>query len=146
MISQGRALRTAILALLVLGGVVNFLDRSALSVANTVIREELHLSGTQMGALLSAFSLAYGLAQLPAGWLLDRFGPRSVLSLGMLLWSVAQMTTGIVSGFASLVATRTGLGIGEAPFLPGGVKVIRDWYEEPERGLPMGVLNASTTL
>src|SRR5579885_2044208 len=102
MISQGRALRTAILALLVLGGVVNFLDRSALSVANTVIREELHLSGTQMGALLSAFSLAYGLAQLPAGWLLDRFGARAVMSAGMLLWSEAQMATRDVSRFRML--------------------------------------------
>jgi sugar phosphate permease len=141
-----RALRSIILALLVLGGTVNFLDRSALSVANTTMRGELHLSGTQIGALLSVFSLAYGLAQLPAGWLLDRIGPRSILSAGMLLWSLAQMATGMVSGFASLIATRIGLGVGEAPFLPGGVKVIRDWYAEAERGLPMGILNASTTL
>jgi sugar phosphate permease len=141
-----RVLRIIILTLLVLGGIVNFLDRSALSVANTTMRGELHLSGTQIGALLSVFSLAYGLAQLPAGWLLDRVGPGPILSAGMLLWSLAQMATGMVSGFASLIATRLGLGIGEAPFLPGGVKVIRDWYMEPERGLPMGVLNASTTL
>ncbi len=98
-------------------------------------------SATQIGALLSAFSLAYGFAQIPAGWLLDRVGPRSVLSAGMLLWSVAQTATGMVSSFAALVATRIGLGIGEAPFLPGGVKVIRDWYDAPERGLPMGILN-----
>src|SRR5579884_59597 len=96
---QRRALRYSILALLVLGGVVNFLDRSALSVANTTMRGELHLSATQLGALLSAFSLADGLAQLPAGWLLDSFGARSVLSLGMLLCSVAQMTTEMVFGF-----------------------------------------------
>ncbi len=141
-----RALRVTVLSLLVLGGIVNFLDRSALSIANTTIRAELHFSGTQIGALLSAFSLAYGLAQIPAGWLLDRYGPRLVLSAGMMLWSVAQMATGLVSGFASLVLTRIGLGAGEAPFLPGGVKVIHDWYEVRERGLPMGILNASTTL
>jgi MFS family permease len=143
---RSHPLRAAILALLVLGGIVNFLDRSALSVANTTLRGELHLSATQIGALFSAFSVAYGLAQLPAGWLLDRFGPRPVLGLSMLLWSAAQMATGAVSGFATLAGTRIGLGAGEAPFLPGGVKVIRDWYAEPERGLPMGVLNASTTL
>jgi MFS family permease len=143
---RSHPLRAAILALLVLGGIVNFLDRSALSVANTTLRGELHLSATQIGALFSAFSIAYGLAQLPAGWLLDRFGPRPVLGLSMLLWSAAQMATGAVSGFATLAGTRIGLGTGEAPFLPGGVKVIRDWYAEPERGLPMGILNASTTL
>jgi len=139
-------LRTAILSLLVLGGIVNFLDRSALSIANTTMRSELGFSATQIGLLLSAFSLAYGLAQIPAGWLLDRFGARVILSAGMMLWSLAQMATGAVSGMASLLGTRVGLGVGEAPFFPGGVKVIRDWYEGRERGMPMGVLNASTTL
>ncbi len=62
---QSRALRAAILTLLVLGGIVNFLDRSALSIANTTMRGDLHLSATQIGVLLSAFSLAYGLAQIP---------------------------------------------------------------------------------
>ena len=141
-----RALRVSVLSLLVLGGIVNFLDRSALSIANTTIRADLHFSATQIGALLSAFSLAYGLAQIPAGWLLDRYGARFILSAGMMLWSMAQMATGLVSSFASLVLTRIGLGAGEAPFLPGGVKVIHDWYEVRERGLPMGILNASTTL
>lgn len=144
--SKLRVLRVTILSLLVLGGIVNFLDRSALSIANTTIRSELGFSATQIGFLLSAFSLAYGFAQIPAGWLLDRIGARVVLSAGMLLWSLAQMATGAVSGFASLILTRIGLGAGEAPFLPGGVKVIHDWYEVRERGLPMGVLNASTTL
>lgn len=141
-----RILRAAILVLLVLGGIVNFLDRSALSVANTTMRADLHLSATQIGALLSAFSLAYGLAQVPVGWLLDRAGPKLILSVGMFFWSLAQMATGLVSGFAALVATRIGLGIGEAPFLPGGFKVIHDWYDTRERGVPTGILNASTTL
>src|SRR5277367_4486289 len=143
---QARALRAGILALLVAGGIVNFLDRSALSIANTTMRVDLHLSATQIGALLSAFSLAYGFAQIPSGWLLDRAGPRMILSAGMLLWSIAQVATGMVSGFAALVATRIGLGAGEAPFLPGGFKVIHDWYETHERGVPTGILNASTTL
>jgi sugar phosphate permease len=136
----------AILSLLVAGGIVNFLDRSALSIANTTIRGELHFSGTQIGTLLSAFSLTYGLAQIPSGWLLDRWGARLILSAGMMVWSLAQVATGAVSGFASLILTRVGLGVGEAPFLPGGVKVIHDWYAVRERGVPMGVLNASTTL
>jgi MFS transporter, ACS family, L-galactonate transporter len=56
------------------------------------------------------------------------------------------MATGMVSGFTALIATRIGLGAGEAPFLPGGFKVIHDWYETRERGMPTGILNASTTL
>jgi MFS transporter, ACS family, L-galactonate transporter len=143
---RNHALRTVILTLLVLGGIVNFLDRSALSIANTTMRSQLGFSATEIGLLLSAFSLAYGFAQIPAGWLLDRYGARIVLSAGMMLWSVAQMATGAVSGMTALLWTRIGLGVGESPFFPGGVKVIRDWYAMRERGLPMGILNASTTL
>jgi MFS transporter, ACS family, L-galactonate transporter len=82
------------LSLLFIAGLVNFLDRSSLSIANTTVREEMHLNGTEMGWLLSAFSLAYGFAQLPLIGLLDRAGTRSVLGGGLILWSVAQMLTG----------------------------------------------------
>src|ERR1700743_1911886 len=106
-------LRAAILTMLVLGGLVNFLDRSALSIANTTMRSELGFSATQIGVLLSAFSLAYGLAQIPAGWLLDRYGARMILSAGMMLWSLAQIATGAVSGMAALLGTRSGPRNGE---------------------------------
>lgn len=74
------------LAFLLLAGLVNYLDRSSLSIANNSIRSELHLSGTEIGLLLSAFSLAYGFAQLPIGPLLDRFGARRVLGAGLGFW------------------------------------------------------------
>lgn len=68
------------LLLLFLAGIINFLDRGSLSVANEAIRADLGLSATQFGVLLSAFSLSYGISQLPSGLLLDRFGPRIVRS------------------------------------------------------------------
>ena len=71
--------QTITLSLLFLAGIVNFLDRSSLSIANTTVRAEMHLNATQMGWLLSAFSFAYGLAQLPLIGLLDRVGTRLVL-------------------------------------------------------------------
>lgn len=74
--------------LLFFAAVINYLDRSSLSVANLTIREELGLSATEIGALLSVFSLAYGIAQLPCGPLLDRKGPRLMLGLGMFFWSL----------------------------------------------------------
>jgi MFS transporter, ACS family, L-galactonate transporter len=87
-IPGSRSLRrhqTITLSLLFLAGMVNFLDRSSLSIANTTVRAEMHLSATQMGWLLSAFSLAYGIAQLPLIGLLDRAGTRSVLGGGLIL-------------------------------------------------------------
>lgn len=75
-----RRVQKITLTLLFIAGIVNFLDRSSLSVAGEAIRADLGLSATEFGVLLSAFSLSYGFAQLPSGILLDRVGPRIVLS------------------------------------------------------------------
>ena len=137
--------RTA-LALLFCAGVVNFLDRGSLSIANVPIRAEMHLSGTQMGALLSLFSLAYGLAQLPVGALLDRFRARVLLGVGLLVWSAAQGATAFVGSYRQFVPLRLLLGVGEAPFFAAGVQSIEGWFAPRERGWPTGLLNASTML
>jgi len=141
-----RKTRWVTLTLLLLAGVINFLDRSSLSIANRSIRSELHLSGTQIGALLSAFSLAYGLSQLPIGPLLDRFGARRVLGTGLGVWSLAQMLTGTVTGLRSFVPLRVLLGMGEAPFFPASVKLVRERFMLAERGRAMAAVNVSTTL
>src|SRR5580658_9778163 len=125
--------QTVTLSLLFLAGVVNFLDRSSLSIANSTVRAEMHLSATQMGWLLSAFSLAYGVAQLPLIGLLDRAGTRKVLGGGLVLWSAAQMLTGLVRGFPMFIALRVLLGAGEAPFYPAGVRSVREWFSEKTR-------------
>lgn len=78
-----KRIQATAMLLLFFAAVINYLDRSSLSVANLTIREELGLSATEIGALLSVFSLAYGIAQLPCGPLLDRKGPRLMLGLGM---------------------------------------------------------------
>lgn len=89
--------------LLFLAAVINYLDRSSLSVANLTIRRELGLNATEIGALLSVFSLAYGIAQLPCGPLLDRKGPRIMLGLGMFFWSLFQALSGMVHSFTQFV-------------------------------------------
>ncbi len=129
-----------------LAGMVNFLDRSSLAIANTTIRAELGLSGTQIGALLSVFSLVYAFSQLPAGILLDRFGTRVVLTAAMFVWSLAQTVTGLASSFSEFVATRVVLAGGEAPFIPSSVKAIQDWFHARDRGAPMGILVSSNNL
>lgn len=141
-----RRMRSFAVSFLFLAGIVNYLDRSSFSIANTSIRTDLGLSGTQIGALLSAFSLAYGVAQLPIGLMLDRLGSRVILAAGMFVWSLAQMSTGLVSSFAGFMTTRIGLGAGEAPMMPCGVKVMSDWFGVRDRGLPTGLLTASNTL
>ena len=73
-------IRWFLVGFLVLGGVVNYLDRSTLSVANLTIAEEFNLNAFQMGLLLSAFSWPYAIANLPAGYLVDKFGPKKMFA------------------------------------------------------------------
>lgn len=141
-----RRIQTVTLVLLFMAGIVNFLDRSSLSVAGEAIRSELGLSATEFGFLLSAFSLSYGFSQLPSGILLDRFGPRIVLGAGLIFWSLMQALTGMVNSFSHFILMRIGLGIGEAPFMPAGVKSITDWYAQKERGTALGIFNSSTVI
>ncbi|EEY8280769.1 MFS transporter [Escherichia coli] len=141
-----KRIQTTAMLLLFFAAVINYLDRSSLSVANLTIREELGLSATEIGALLSVFSLAYGIAQLPCGPLLDRKGPRLMLGLGMFFWSLFQAMSGMVHSFTQFVLVRIGMGIGEAPMNPCGVKVINDWFNIKERGRPIGFFNAASTI
>src|ERR1700722_18403719 len=141
-----RRMRFLSVCFLFLAGIINYLDRTSFSIANTSIRADLGLSATKIGALLSAFSLAYGIAQLPIGLMLDRIGPRVILAVGMFVWSLAQMATGLVSSFGGFMTTRISLGAGEAPLMPCGVKVMNDWFSARDRGLPTGLMTASNTL
>ncbi|MDB5439036.1 MAG: D-galactonate transporter [Caulobacteraceae bacterium] len=134
------------LTLLVISGLVNYLDRSTLSIANASIRSEMHLTATQMGLLLSAFSLAYAFSQLPIGAMLDRFGARLVLGLGMFFWSLAQIAAGFVGSLQQFVMARVVLGIGEAPQFPAGAKVFSEWFPVKARGKPIGLFAASSTI
>jgi MFS family permease len=138
--------QTITLSLLFLAGIVNFLDRSSLSIANTTVRAEMHLNATQMGWLLSSFSFAYGIAQLPLIGLLDRAGTRAVLGGGLILWSAAQMLTGLVRSLPMFLLLRVFLGIGEAPFYPSGIRSTREWFSSATRGRATALMSSSQTI
>ncbi|MGF6572784.1 Sugar phosphate permease [Paraburkholderia fungorum] len=131
---------------LTIAGVVNYLDRSTLSIANHLVSQELHLSASQMGLLLSAFSLSYAFAQLPVGALLDRFGSRVMLGLGMLVWSIAQVAGGFIQTLNHFLIARVVLGVAEAPLFPAGAKVVNEWFAVRERGGPTGTFISSSTI
>ena len=143
-----RLRRTQIIAiaLLTIAGIVNYLDRSTLSIANHSVSAELGLSASQMGLLLSAFSFAYAFAQLPVGVLLDRFGARLMLGLGMFVWSTAQLCGGLVTSLSQFLFARVALGVGESPNFPAGAKVVSEWFGIRERGRPTGIFITSSTI
>jgi MFS family permease len=143
-LSQRRQLLT--LSFLMLAGVINYLDRASLSIANPVIRRELSLSGTQMGGLLAMFSLAYGLGQIPAGTLVKRFGFRRVLGGSMLAWSAAQLMTSLVRTNPVFQLLRAILGLGESPFFPATLDAVQSSFAPERRGRAMSLVNTSTIL
>lgn len=141
-----RRRQTLALALLVITGVINYLDRATLAVANEFIRADLDLSLGQMGLLLSAFSWSYALCQLPVGALVDKIGPRWLLGAGLVLWSLAQAAGGLVSTFGWFVLARVVLGIGEAPQFPAAARVVSNWFPIKARGTPTGIYNSASPL
>ena len=139
-------MQTTALVLLVTSGALNYVDRATLSVANPLVRHDLGLSVQGMGLLLSAFLWSYAFSQLPVGALIDRFGPRRMLSAGLALWSVAQAIGGLVGGFGQFFAARMLLGIGESPQSPASARIVRDWFAVGSRGTATGIWNCSSTL
>ncbi len=143
---RARRMRVVALVLLMVAGTVNYLDRSALSIGNSSIRASLHLSDAEMGLLLSAFAVAYGVAQLPVGVLIDRYGPRRVMTVGLMLWSAAQVAAGFVGSLPQFLGARGALGVGESPMYLAGTKVCSNWFPAPARAFPIGLFNASSAL
>lgn len=139
-------IRWVLVALLVIGGVVNYLDRATLSVANTTIAGEFGLNATEMGVLLAAFSWPYAIANLPAGYLVDRFGPKRMYAWAAGLWSLMTMVTAAAHSFGLLYAARVALGVAESPFFTASLKVNERWFNKDERALPISIVNTGSQI
>jgi MFS family permease len=138
--------KNMILAMLVILGMVTFLDRINISVAGSSIMADLNLSPAEWGWVQSAFILSYGLMQIPMGALGDRFGHRSILALIVLWWSLFTAFTGLAGGLMSLLAIRFMFGIGEAGSSPCSTGVISRWFEKTEVGKAQGYVWAASRM
>src|SRR6202046_1489315 len=118
---------------------LNYMDRSTLAIGNLKIRQEFGLNATAIGALGSAWALTYGIAQLPSGYLLDRVGPKALVGLSMIVWSVFQGLGGIAGSYLQLMLARIGLGASEAPCFPSATRSTSDWFDVKDRGRPSGL-------
>jgi ACS family D-galactonate transporter-like MFS transporter len=122
-----------ILALVAIATMINYLDRTILGIAAPYLTKDLGLTATAMGVVFSAFSWSYALLQIPGGVFLDRFGTRVTYSLALTLWSVCTAIMGLVNNLTTLVATRIGVGIFEAPCFPANSRVLATWFPQTER-------------
>jgi ACS family glucarate transporter-like MFS transporter len=141
--------RWMILAMLFVITTINYADRATISIAAPGIKKELGLDAVQMGFVFSAFAWSYVIAQLPGGWLLDRFGSKITYFFSIFLWSVFTMLTGaagFVAGGAAvtlLFALRLLVGAAEAPSFPGNSRIASAWFPTNERGLAAAIFNSA---
>lgn len=129
------SLVTAIAALL-------YLDRFCISFAQIYIQQDLSLSHEQMGYMFGAFFATYALAQVPAGWLTDRYGARRMFGVYVLAWSLFTALTGAASGFAALLALRLGLGVAQAGAFPTSAAILSRWVPLASRGMVSSLVAA----
>lgn len=131
-----------IYVLMFLLAAINYIDRSALSVAATPLAKEFQLNPVQMGYLFSSFLWLYILCLVPMGFIVDKFGARAVNAVGITVWSIATVFTGLVGSFGALIASRLVMGAGEATTYPAAGRVVRDWVPLKERALFTTIFNS----
>ena len=142
--SEGR--RWTILTLLCIGFMVAYFDRVNLSVAladKEGFLSFFKLTNTDRGLLNSAFFWSYALLQIPAGWIVDRFGVKWTYAAGFLLWSLTSAATAWVGTFQTLFLLRILLGVGESVVTPAAMRWIRFNFDERRRGTAIGILMAA---
>ncbi len=133
---------STVLGIICLMYFITYIDRVNISTAAPVMAKELGLTNTQLGWAFSAFAYPYALFQIFGGWLGDRFGARRTLGICGLIWSVATMLTGLVSGLASLFAARLMLGFGEGAAFPTATRAMANWLPPERRGFAQGITHS----
>jgi len=124
-----------VLGLLAFSVFINYIDRGNLSTAAPMVKDELKLSASQLGFLLSAFFWTYPIFQIFSGWLVDRFNVCWVMAIGFFVWSAATGVTGLLHSFTALLIVRFVLGVGESVAYPAYSRIMAQYIPESHRGL-----------
>lgn len=132
--------RNLILLLLFIGWAIGNFDRYFINYAILSITEDLQLSPTSTGLILSSFFAGYALMQIPGGWLADKFGSRRVLIVSVLMWSIFTAATGAVWSLTSMIIIRFLFGIGEGGFQPSSSKLISQTFPSSKRAWAMSIM------
>jgi ACS family glucarate transporter-like MFS transporter len=143
--------RWTIVTVLFLVTTINYADRATLSITASAISKQYGIGTVTMGYLFSAFGWSYVLAQLPGGWILNRFGARQTYLWSLVLWSLFTLAQGVL-GFVSITAAamvsalfvaRLLVGVAEAPSMPANSRIVATWFPAAERGISVGLFNSA---
>ncbi|CAB3729758.1 MFS transporter [Trinickia soli] len=141
--------RYLVLAMLFIATTINYADRASISIAGSAMQKDFGIDAVSLGFIFSAFGWSYVIAQLPGGWLLDRFGSRRVYGASIFLWSVftlLQGTIGFLAGaaaIAAMFALRFLVGFAEAPSFPANSRIVAAWFPANERGTASAIFNSA---
>jgi ACS family hexuronate transporter-like MFS transporter len=125
---------------------INYMDRQVLGILAPTLQRELQWSERDYGAIVSWFSLSYGVGLLLMGRFLDRIGVRAGFSFAIVFWSLAAMGHALARTAAGFSLARAALGLGEAGNFPGAVKSVAEWFPKRERALATGIFNAGSNV
>lgn len=131
--------RWFIVVLIFITTVINYVDRSSISIAGPLIRSDLHLTPVELGFIFSAFAWAYSPLQIPGSFLVDRIAPRFLYTGVIFFWSLCSMLIGFASSFAAIFGLRLALGACEAPSFPMNNRIVTNWLPERERARGVAV-------
>jgi MFS family permease len=135
-----------VLGLLCLMYFITYLDRVNLATAGTVMMQDLGMSKTEFGLMLSAFAYPYAIFQVIGGSVGDRFGARRTLMICGIIWALATVLTGLVGGLVSLFLARVLLGFGEGATFPTATRAMQNWTAPGKRGFAQGITHAFARL
>src|SRR5947207_11663462 len=135
-----------IVAMVIRDSLDNYIGRLTISVLAPVINNDLRLTNTEIGSILTWFLLAYTISQSLSGKLYDRVGTKRGFVCSILLWSIAAMAHAFARGLASLSVFRFILGLGEAGNWPGAAKTVAEWFPIRERAFGMAIFNSGAAI
>jgi sugar phosphate permease len=114
--------------------IINYFDRISVLTFLPLIRQDLNLTHQEIGLAASIFFFAYALAQVSAGYLADKFGPKKVMAIAIVVFTVVTFLTGLVRSYTQFVLVRLGLGLGEGHHFSPANRAIADWFPKSEKG------------
>ncbi len=138
--------RYNILSMIFITVVINYLDRTNISVAAFALRKDLGIDTVQMGYVFSAFGIFYAGLQIPGGIVADKIKSRVLYSFLLVFWSIATLLQGLVNSFTALIGLRASIGVFEAPSYPINNLVVSRWFPEDERASAIAVYTSGQFL
>jgi ACS family hexuronate transporter-like MFS transporter len=138
--------RWVIVTLLFAAMVINYVDRQTIGLLKADLSKEFGWDEKHYADLVFYFQLAYAVAYVAWGKIMDKIGARWGFGIAFLIWQIAHIAHAGASHISGFIAARMGLGIGEAGGFPGGIKAVAEWFPKKERAFATGLFNAGTNI